>query len=95
LTQGGIGVREAALVRWLPPFGATSHLVLARDWYGRASSFAGGLISGCIAMLLGRATPGDLSQGRSAPEPTRGYFLTIFVNCATMNAPLPCGLSFV
>jgi len=54
LTQGGIGVREAALVALLAPFGAASHLVLAAGLVWEGVIIAGGLISGCIAMLLGR-----------------------------------------
>jgi uncharacterized protein (TIRG00374 family) len=55
LTQGGIGVREAALVALLAPFGAASHLVLAAGLVWEGVIFAGGLVSGGVALLLQRA----------------------------------------
>jgi uncharacterized membrane protein YbhN (UPF0104 family) len=54
LTQGGIGVREAALVGLLSPFGAPAHLVLASGLVWEAVVICGGLIAGLIAFLLGR-----------------------------------------
>jgi glycosyltransferase 2 family protein len=54
LTQGGIGVREAALVGLLSPFGAAPHLVLAAGLVWEAVVITGGLISGLVAFLLGR-----------------------------------------
>lgn len=56
LTQGGIGVREAALVGLLSPFGAAPHLVLAAGLVWEAVVISGGLISGLVAFLLGRET---------------------------------------
>jgi uncharacterized protein (TIRG00374 family) len=55
LTQGGIGVREAALVALLTPFGAASHLVLAAGLVWESVIIAGGLLSGGTAFLLRRA----------------------------------------
>lgn len=55
LTQGGIGVREAALVALLAPFGAASHLVLAAGLVWEGVIIAGGLVSGGVALLLRRA----------------------------------------
>jgi uncharacterized protein (TIRG00374 family) len=55
LTQGGIGVREAALVGLLSPFGAAPHLVLAAGLIWEAVAITGGLISGFVAFVLGRA----------------------------------------
>jgi uncharacterized protein (TIRG00374 family) len=55
LTQGGIGVREAALVALLAPFGAASHLVLAAGLVWEGVIVAGGLVSGGVALLLRRA----------------------------------------
>ncbi len=55
LTQGGIGVREAALVALLAPFGAASHLVLAAGLAWEGVIIAGGLLSGGAALLLRRA----------------------------------------
>ena len=53
LTQGGIGVREAALVGLLSPFGAAPHLVLAAGLVWEAVVITGGLVLGG-AFLLGR-----------------------------------------
>jgi uncharacterized protein (TIRG00374 family) len=55
LTQGGIGVREAALVALLAPFGAPGHLVLAAGLIWEGIIIAGGLIAGATAFLLRRA----------------------------------------
>ena len=54
LTQGGIGVREAALVGLLSPFGAAAHLVLAAGLVWEGVVVAGGLLAGLAAFLLGR-----------------------------------------
>ena len=56
LTQGGMGVREAALVALLTPFGAPGALVLASGLVWEGVIIAGGLISGGIAFLLRRAS---------------------------------------
>jgi uncharacterized protein (TIRG00374 family) len=52
LTQGGIGVREAALVALLSPFGAPAHLVLASGLLWEGIVIAGGLLAGFAAFLL-------------------------------------------
>jgi len=54
LTQGGIGVREAALVGLLSPFGAAPHLVLAAGLLWEAVVITGGLVAGLGAFLLSR-----------------------------------------
>jgi glycosyltransferase 2 family protein len=54
LTQGGIGVREAALVALLAPFGAPGHLVLAAGLIWEGIIITGGLIAGAVAFLLSR-----------------------------------------
>lgn len=54
LTQGGIGVREAALVALLSPFGAPGHLVLAAGLVWEGVVIAGGLIAGVAALVLRR-----------------------------------------
>ena len=54
LTQGGIGVREAALVGLLSPFGAAPHLVLAAGLVWEAVIISGGLLAGLSAFLLGQ-----------------------------------------
>jgi uncharacterized protein (TIRG00374 family) len=55
LTQGGIGVREAALVGLLSPFGAPAHLVLAAGLVWEGVVIVGGLIAGFTAFLLRRS----------------------------------------
>jgi glycosyltransferase 2 family protein len=62
LTQGGIGVREAALVALLAPFGAASHLVLAAGLAWEGVIIAGGLISGGVAVVLGRLNRGGATE---------------------------------
>ncbi len=54
LTQGGIGVREAALVALLAPFGAPGPLVLAAALMWEAVVIGGGLIAGAVALALRR-----------------------------------------
>jgi uncharacterized protein (TIRG00374 family) len=54
LTQGGIGVREVALVGLLAPFGAPGHLVLAAGLVWEGVVIAGGLMAGAVAFTLGR-----------------------------------------
>jgi len=51
LTQGGIGVREAALVALLAPFGAPGALVLASGLVWEGIVISGGLLSGLFALL--------------------------------------------
>jgi uncharacterized membrane protein YbhN (UPF0104 family) len=52
LTQGGIGVREAALVALLAPFGAAGPVVLAAGLVWEGVIIVGGLIAGAVAFLL-------------------------------------------
>jgi len=54
LTQGGIGVREAALVALLAPFGAAGSLVLAAGLVWEGVILAGGLVAGAVALGLRR-----------------------------------------
>jgi uncharacterized membrane protein YbhN (UPF0104 family) len=54
LTQGGIGVREAALVGLLAPFGASPALTVAAGLVFEAITIFGGLLAGVIAFLIGR-----------------------------------------
>jgi uncharacterized protein (TIRG00374 family) len=58
LTQGGIGVREAALVALLAPFGAPGPLVLAGGLVWEAVVITGGLIAGAVALALRRRADG-------------------------------------
>lgn len=52
LTQGGIGVREGALVVLLRPFGAAASLVLATGLVAEGIIICAGLLSGLLALLL-------------------------------------------
>ena len=53
-TQGGIGVREAALIALLVPFGAPASLALATGIVWEGIIIAGGLIAGLTAFLIHR-----------------------------------------
>ena len=54
LTQGGIGLREAALVALLSPLGAPGPLVLAAGLVWEAVVIVGGLVAGSVALALRR-----------------------------------------
>ncbi len=54
LTQGGIGVREAALVGLLLPFGAPAAQTVAVGFAWEGVIIAGGLVGGLGAYLIGR-----------------------------------------
>jgi len=54
ITQGGIGVREAAMVALLVPFGAPAAQVLATGIASEGIVIAGGLLAGLSAFLLRR-----------------------------------------
>jgi uncharacterized protein (TIRG00374 family) len=62
LTQGGIGVREAALVALLSPFGAAPHLVLASGIVWEGVVIVGGLIAGLAAFVLSRRKVESISE---------------------------------
>jgi uncharacterized protein (TIRG00374 family) len=64
VTQGGIGVREVALVGLMAPFGAPPVLTAAAGLVFEAISTIGGLLSGIVAYFAGRASP---SQTRPLP----------------------------
>jgi uncharacterized protein (TIRG00374 family) len=75
LTQGGIGVREVALVGLLVPFGAPPVLSAAAGLVFEAITTIGGLIAGVVAFLLGRLSPAatrprpDLPALATGPRP--------------------------
>jgi len=52
LTQGGMGLREAALVALLAAFGAPGALVLAAGLVWEGVIIAGGLVAGGLALVL-------------------------------------------
>jgi len=54
LTQGGIGVRETALLALLAPFGAPAAQVVATGIASEGIIIAGGLLSGLVAFLVRR-----------------------------------------
>lgn len=56
ISQGGIGVREATLVMLLRPFGAAPALAFAAGLVFQTILISGGLLSGLLAMILGRGT---------------------------------------
>jgi glycosyltransferase 2 family protein len=55
VTQGGIGVREAALAALLVPFGAPPALTVAAGLAWEAISVSGALVAGALALVVGRA----------------------------------------
>jgi len=54
ITQGGIGVREAALAALFAPFGVSAVLAVAAGLAFQGMVIGGGLAAGAIALLLGR-----------------------------------------
>ncbi|MEZ4414453.1 MAG: lysylphosphatidylglycerol synthase transmembrane domain-containing protein [Gemmatimonadota bacterium] len=54
VTQGGIGIREAALSALLAPFGVPPVLAFAAGLVFQAVILSGGLVGGLIAFILGR-----------------------------------------
>jgi hypothetical protein len=63
LTQGGIGVREAALAALFAPFGVPAVLAVAAGLAFQAVVISGGLAGGAISYLLGRLAAGRLAAG--------------------------------
>lgn len=60
ITQGGIGIREAALVALLSPFGAPPPLVLATGLVWEAIVIVGALVGGLVVLLLRRRPTASL-----------------------------------
>ncbi len=56
ITQGGIGVREGALVVLFQPFGVPAAAAMATGLVFTAIVMTGGLVGGAIAFLLGRGS---------------------------------------
>jgi len=56
VTQGGIGVREAALAALLAPFGAPVVLTVAVGLVWEAVIITSGLLAGLLSLLVGRFT---------------------------------------
>jgi glycosyltransferase 2 family protein len=66
LTQGGMGVREVALVALLAPFGAPAALTLAAGLIWEGIIIAGGLIAGGVAFVLRRPQPRKMAPNSCA-----------------------------
>jgi uncharacterized membrane protein YbhN (UPF0104 family) len=65
VTQGGIGVREVALVSLLAPFGAPPVQTAAVGLTFQAIVITGGLIGGILALLMGRLSSSASASGRA------------------------------
>lgn len=61
VSQGGIGVREAALAALLAPFGARPAMVVAVGLVWETIIIAGGLAGGLVAFLAGRSLEKSVS----------------------------------
>jgi hypothetical protein len=57
ITQGGLGVREAALAALLLPFGAPAVPAVAAGFAWDAIMISGALVAGLFSLLLGRFPP--------------------------------------
>lgn len=57
ITQGGLGVREAALAALLLPFDAPAVLTVAAGFAWDAIMISGALVAGIFSLLLGRSSP--------------------------------------
>jgi uncharacterized protein (TIRG00374 family) len=70
VTQGGIGVREAAQVVLFAPFGVPGAMALAVGLLFEAIIIVGGLLGGAIAFLLGRGDAAPLLPNYRFSTPT-------------------------
>ena len=66
VTQGGIGVREAALAALLLPFGAPAALTVAAGLAWEAIVISGGLVAGIFSLLAARFFPAASHPPRRA-----------------------------
>jgi glycosyltransferase 2 family protein len=64
ITQGGIGVREAALAALLLPFGAPAVLTVAAGLAWEAIVVSGALVAGATSLLIGRVSGADGEKSR-------------------------------
>jgi glycosyltransferase 2 family protein len=67
LSQGGLGVREAALAALLVPFGAPAALAVAVGLVWQTVIYSGGLISGLLALAARRMSSRESSQAAALP----------------------------
>lgn len=69
VTQGGVGVREGALVMLFRPFGVEAGAALATGLVFTTTVMAGGLCGGTLAWLIGRHRHGtDPQRPRGVPR---------------------------
>ena len=69
LTQGGLGVREAALAALLAPFGAPAAVTVAVGILWETIMISGGLLSGLVAVVAGRITARAAEQPGAVSRP--------------------------
>lgn len=67
LSQGGLGVREAALAALLVPFGAPAALAVAVGLVWQTVIYSGGLSSGLLALAARRVSSRATSQAAASP----------------------------
>ena len=68
VTQGGIGVREAAQATLFAPFGVSAVLAVAVGLIFEAVIIAGGLLGGLVAIVLGRLDRASGARGAAAGD---------------------------
>ncbi len=68
LSQGGLGVREAALAAVLVPFGAPAALTVAVGLVWQTVIYTGGLIAGLLALVARRMSSGETPQAARRGE---------------------------
>jgi uncharacterized membrane protein YbhN (UPF0104 family) len=67
ITQGGLGVREAAQAALFAPFGVPASLAVAVSLVFQGVIISGGLISGLLSYLLGRRSRNGNAANLAAP----------------------------
>ena len=70
ITQGGIGIREAALAALLIPFGAQATVTVAVGLAWETIIISGGLIAGLTAFLIGRSATAKALPSPAAEAPS-------------------------
>jgi uncharacterized membrane protein YbhN (UPF0104 family) len=66
VTQGGIGVREAAQVALFAPFGVSAAAAAATGLIFEAVIISGGFLGGVMAWMLGRQSPQSAAEAASS-----------------------------
>ncbi len=70
VTQGGIGVREAAQAALFAPFGVPAALAVAVSLVWQSIVLAGGLAGGLLSLVLGRSLHAPAFSDRATTRPT-------------------------